>query len=294
MTERNALIDLMGYAPHQIPNGDLMAERGNVLPIGRDIYGGSHWAAPNLLLSPWNAFWDAGNAASQGDWRGAGYAGGEAAGSAITGSMALARPAGSIGMSGTPRVKANINGLVRSFTLTPREVDGLIRPRFHLDPDGTPVWMIPPRQEWQRNLPIYDPGPRLFRYMDEFFQPNDDLFFRTSRNPRDFDYLASGKHRGSINHNTGEYEGGLSVARIPEYADGYKYGYTVRGNVIRYGSDGEPILDLATARPSSDRMKIDDLQLIERERRQQRLNEIGLTYDDYVTLRTGNHRMLKP
>ncbi len=279
------------YEPGQVPRSNRLAERATLLPIGINTYGGAEWAVPNALMAPYEAFWGAGDAAARGDWREAGRAGLEAGGAAMTGGMAFTRPAGSLGMAG--RIKSErINGYTRGYDLRPVEVPGITRPQFALDENMHPVFNIPPRQEWEKRVPVHNPGPRLFRYIDEFFTPDDGLFFRTTRNKNDIKYLKSGTHRGSINHHTGEPENGLSVARIPEVADGYKYGYLVKGDVIRHGSDGEPVLDLKSATAQSDLMALEKLFAIEQQRRAQRLQELGLDYDDYITLRTGTPRML--
>lgn len=117
------LTDQDGYAPRQVPRSNDLAERGSVLPIGRDIYGGNHWAVPGMIKSPVDAFWHAGDAGARGDWKGAGYAGAEAAGAAMTGALAMPRPAGSIGMSGTPKLP------IKAFHGSPHDFD-----KFELSP----------------------------------------------------------------------------------------------------------------------------------------------------------------
>lgn len=87
----NMMGDLVGYTPSQVPRSNDLAERGNVLPIGLDIYGGKHWAVPGMVKGGWDAFWGAGDAAASGDWEGAGKAGIEAAGLAATGALPFAQ-----------------------------------------------------------------------------------------------------------------------------------------------------------------------------------------------------------
>lgn len=71
-------------------------------------------------------------------------------------------------------------------------------------------------------------------------------FWRGTDNPVEPQLLASGKLRASVNHVTGEVEVGLSVSShlgtVVGY--GYEHVYIVKGRVVGYGSDGEPLLDV--------------------------------------------------
>lgn len=196
-------------------------------------------------------------------------------------------------MPGARLKNTNVQGNIRHYDLVPKEVPGLQRRRIDIDSDGTILWLEPPKKDYEKRFPRYDPGQRMFRYVDEFLTPQDGILFRTTRNPKDIEYLIAGKHRGSKNHATGELEGGLSVAHTPEWGDGYKYGYTVRGNIIGYGSDGEPLLDVATARPVSGLLSLRDAEKLSQKRIDQRLKELGIDVEDYKTLRTGWHNLPK-
>lgn len=96
----NALADVLGYGPSQIPSSNALAQRASILPIGIDVYGGAQWAVPGMIHDGWNAFWGAGDAAAAGDWQGAGRAGAQAAGMAMTGGMAMPRPANALASNG--------------------------------------------------------------------------------------------------------------------------------------------------------------------------------------------------
>lgn len=92
-----------------------------------------------------------------------------------------------------------------------------------------------------------------FRYFEEIFWPfPKNEYLRATDNKEDYAHLKNGTHRGSFNHNVQEWEapeeeGGLSVARDLEFPA--EYAYFVTGEEVGQGTDGEPLLDLATARP---------------------------------------------
>ncbi len=90
-----------------------------------------------------------------------------------------------------------------------------------------------------------DVGTKIRRALDDSFWPyGDDVYIRVSYSEDDYAHIKKGTHRGSINHATGEEEGGLSVSKKAEIpAD---HAYLVRGKKIGQGTDGEPLLDLAT------------------------------------------------
>ena len=77
-----------------------VVRRATLLPLAEYDDGSTGLAVPGILQSPIDAFWNMGDAASIGDWQGAGYAGGEAAGAVLAGSMFARRPAGSVGAGG--------------------------------------------------------------------------------------------------------------------------------------------------------------------------------------------------
>mgnify|MGYP003385397579 CR=1 FL=1 len=70
---------------------NLLMQRASVLPLAEYANGRVGPAVPGMLMDGWNAFWNAGDAASRGDWQGAGHAGAEAAGMAMVGSMPFAQ-----------------------------------------------------------------------------------------------------------------------------------------------------------------------------------------------------------
>jgi len=107
MAERNRLLDYMpeGSDPYYGQDynrlmSDTVVDRASVLPLATYADGGTRLAVPGMLQSPWDAFWNAGQAASQGDWRGAGLAAGEAAGAAMVGGLVSPKPAGALGTFG--------------------------------------------------------------------------------------------------------------------------------------------------------------------------------------------------
>lgn len=114
--------DMGGYGGRQIPRAGEITERLSVLPFGRDAYGRVQMAMPGLMHDGLQAFSNAGDAAARGDWRGAGYAGGQAAGMAMGGGMGLPRPSGSLGMAGNPIPMSSWHG-PRAAALRQRQMD---------------------------------------------------------------------------------------------------------------------------------------------------------------------------
>lgn len=74
----------------------------------------------------------------------------------------------------------------------------------------------------------------------------EGVFYRVMNTEKGVEHLKSGKIRPSVNHMTGESEGGLSVWEIPKYGGGKVA--VVTGEVISIGSDGEPVLDVSTVK----------------------------------------------
>lgn len=113
----------------------------------------------------------------------------------------------------------------------------------------------------------------------------DDVFVRTSDNLDDFKHIQNRTHRGSINHVTGQPEGGLSVSRNPAHAAG-KHAYLVRGKVIGQGSDAEPLLDLGSVVAASEAMPLSKaFDLIDSAARK-KAEKLGLTKEDLRAIRT--------
>jgi hypothetical protein len=83
--------------------------------------------------------------------------------------------------------------------------------------------------------------------------PEYDHYFRFTNNKDEVALLRSGKLRPSTNWRDGVAERGLSVADGPHYSvNGYRYWYPITGDVVAYGSDGEPLLDLKTLNALAD------------------------------------------
>lgn len=122
-----------------------------------------------------------------------------------------------------------------------------------------------------------------FRYIQLYLNPlPENTYVRVSHYAEDYKHLQNGTHRGSINHVTNEQEGGLSVSTKPEFPA--KYAYYVTGKIIGTGTDGEPLLDVATAKPASKLMTYKQLDADFHRRQAKKLKELGLTQDDYRLL----------
>lgn len=230
---------------------------------------------PMAMRDAWNASGRGGDALMRGEFGEAGrhYLDmGAAALGLAPGALAASRAAGAAAREAPSRLNSWSGGILNNveewkdgFGDTHHRLNIGSRPssidkqKITIDPDGSIVMEYPKIR--QGGLPgyLYDPGPRLFRYMQDFWHPyDDDIFVRSSLRPDDYKYLSSGTHRGSKNHVTGEMEGGLSVGREPE-AYGYNNAYFVRGKMIGRGSDNEPLLDLSTARPAGDLMDYSEM-----------------------------------
>lgn len=114
-----------------------------------------------------------------------------------------------------------------------------------------------------------------------------DHFFRFTNNADELAIASKNKLRNSVNHRDGVREAGVSVADGPHYgAQGYKYGYRVKGDVIGYGSDGEPLLDPKTMEVIDSALsKPADIVRHDRTLLERRLVELGLPpnyFDGYV------------
>lgn len=94
---------------------------------------------------------------------------------------------------------------------------------------------------------------KISRAIDELRWPFEpDVYLRVTNSKEDYEHLRAGTHRGSLNHGVQDWEspteeGGLSVARDLEFPA--KYAYFVKGTRSHEGTDGEPVLDLASVRP---------------------------------------------
>ena len=131
---------------------------------------------------------------------------------------------------------------------------------------------------------LSDLRQNIFLKAQDKFGNKYDHFFRFTNNPQEIALAKSGKIRPSFNHLDGFQENGLSVANGPHYGiAGYKYGYPVRGNVIGYGSDGEPLLDVATVEPLTKRVaSAKDVIAQDKQLLANRLKQLGLPEDYFV------------
>lgn len=125
----------------------------------------------------------------------------------------------------------------------------------------------------------------LFRYIDEYISPlSDNEYIRVVHRKDDYEHLKKGTHRGSMNHATNEEEGGLSAAKSPEFAA--KYAYYLTGKEIGKGSDGEPLLDVSTAKPKGRIMPYSTLRADYEKRLKEKAEKLGLSDEVLRVLRT--------
>lgn len=78
----------------------------------------------------------------------------------------------------------------------------------------------------------------------------DGVWYRGTDNPKEIEYIKSGKLRASKNHMTGAIEDGVSVWETPKYS--FKYTYQVSGEFVGIGSDGEPLISPDSVKLLSD------------------------------------------
>lgn len=217
---------------------------------------------------------------------------------AMTGGMPLAE-AGGLGMAGgrmvQPTARSQPLKVLRDGR-TPVRVDVADAPvpsavsRFGLDPDGQAFYKTDP-PSYAGGRPYVPDHLSITREIDKFLAPFGDKYVRSVLSKDDYARLASGTHRGSKNHATGESEGGLSVSPVNEFPS--NYAYLVSGKHIGVGSDQEPLLDLATARPASPLMTGKKFQQFQDVALARRKAELGLSEDAYRKLVSGGKPILK-
>jgi hypothetical protein len=149
--------------------------------------------------------------------------------------------------------------------------------RAALDSSGT--YVVP--LQWGHQ-PLAEYRDAAFQAGMERYSPKYDGFFRFTNNKDEPALAAAGKLRKSLNHADNIGEIGLSVADGPHYGvQGYKHGYRVDGDVIGYGSDGEPLLDPAKVRVLSGLESASSIVRTDKKLRAEMLKAAGLP-DDYL------------
>jgi len=73
-------------------------------------------------------------------------------------------------------------------------------------------------------------------------------YYRGTNNIHEPALLMQGILTKSKNHLTGDEENGLSVSDVSDVGDFFDHMYLVTGEEIGLGADGEPLLDLDTAK----------------------------------------------
>ena len=123
---------------------------------------------------------------------------------------------------------------------------------FKIRPDGIIDWFIPYWDEpegrrifWNEfNAAIFDEIQKAAGTLKE------GQLWRFTNNKDEIRLLKAGVLHPSINHADNTREAGLSVSQYAGYgAMGYQYCYRVTGNIIAFGSDGEPVLDIKSISP---------------------------------------------
>lgn len=116
------------------------------------------------------------------------------------------------------------------------------------------------------------------------FRPQlpEGVFWRFTNNKNEAALAKRGELRVSTDHSSGNQEKGLSVTNGAHYSVfGYKYGYQVRGEVIGYGADGEPLLDVSNLEPMTKVMKSSDVVAEDRRLSSIELQKNGWTLEQF-------------
>lgn len=165
------------------------------------------------------------------------------------------------------------------------------RPDFFVLEDGTGVFVVSSRVK-RGDAAAFK--TKAFRAFDRYFSPlKEDVFVRVSTSKDDIGHLRAGTHRGSRNWATGEWETGydkktdtfirgISVAKSPELVG--DFGAYVKGREIGSGSDGEPLVEVSSVKVLGKDYTRKGIQEDYEKRLKKKLKQMGLTYDDYLTI----------
>ena len=91
-------------------------------------------------------------------------------------------------------------------------------------------------------------------------------FWRGTNNKNEPELITAGKLHKSVNHMTNEKEDGLSVFPKVMYYN-FDYMYKVAGDIVGYGSDGEPLLDIKS-------LKVVDGKMVDPHKRKDELSKL--------------------
>jgi predicted RNA methylase len=118
-------------------------------------------------------------------------------------------------------------------------------------------------------------------------------FWRFTFNKNEPKLIENKTIRNSINHADNFSEKGIAVTNHPGYGVlGYKYGYKVDGEIVGYGSDGEPLLNSSTIKvisPIKTTESIDKWYFPKRNKALKKiLNQLKMSFDVYEALKSGS------
>lgn len=122
------------------------------------------------------------------------------------------------------------------------------------------------------------------------FRPKmpEGTYWRFTNNKSEVKLARARKLNPSTDHSSGTQEDGLSVTDGAHYSVfGYKYGYQVRGDVVGYGADGEPLLDVATLEPVTGIIDANQIVELDRKARLDALSAKGWTLKQYQRFANG-------
>ena len=146
--------DMGGYSPQQ--SEPVVSRRGSLWPVTEYADGSSEWDANSglsghlmrgldNLTSGRGSFWGAGDAAAQGDWRGAGHYAGDVAANIGTDGIAIPKPYGALGMSGGGPIYMSSAAGARAAAYRQKQWDEairLIKSQPEKFVEGTPGWKL--------------------------------------------------------------------------------------------------------------------------------------------------------
>lgn len=145
---------------------------------------------------------------------------------------------------------------------------------------------------------IRDGVSSFFREKQKELYGEPDTFWRFTNNPDEINLVKSGQIRNSIDHSSGNIEKGVSVSEHLGYSiAGYKHGYKVKGKVVGYGFDGEPLLDPSTIEVVGKMLHNDGIRLARKKditNFKKTLSKYGWTEEQYSKISDGNFDLPNP
>jgi len=151
------------------------------------------------------------------------------------------------------------------------------------------------KTQTELSIDIQNEITKFFGKIGEKATTPKGTFWRFANNKEEILYAKNNTIRNSVNHISGVSEKGLSVAEGPYYGDwGFKYGYRVSGDVVGYGYDGEPLLNVGTLKVKSKLLPSEKVKEQYLGAIRSWLKENNWTVEQYTAARNGLRFIKKP